>query len=200
MPSQSLIPNPESLIPPAKDASRISGMFDAIAERYDFLNHLLSAGLDKRWRRQAIEVLQLTGRETVLDLCTGTADRALRHGGSKRARPWSAWFFRGNAATEGKGTQIWSHWPRYRVGRAMHVHPAARCRVRCPRIGSAFSSRTAPCVACRECACARPGHAGFLNFHCLARRRFAISTLVFPERFALIGRVISKHPARTITA
>ena len=52
-------------------------MFDAIAGRYDFLNHLLSAGLDKRWRRQAVDALQLTGRETVLDLCTGTADLAL---------------------------------------------------------------------------------------------------------------------------
>src|SRR5688572_12156789 len=84
---QSLIPNPQSRIPPAKEASRIAGMFDAIAERYDFLNHLLSAGLDKRWRRQAIEVLQLTGRETVLDLCTGTADLALAAtGGERRAR------------------------------------------------------------------------------------------------------------------
>ena len=77
LPSQSRIPNPQSREGPAKDPSRISGMFDAIAERYDFLNHLLSAGLDKRWRRQAIDVLHLTGRETVLDLCTGTADLAL---------------------------------------------------------------------------------------------------------------------------
>ena len=52
-------------------------MFDAIADRYDFLNHLLSAGLDKEWRKRAIAALQLTGRETVLDLCTGTADLAL---------------------------------------------------------------------------------------------------------------------------
>src|SRR5688572_30036772 len=77
MPSQSQIPNPQPLTPPAKEASRISGMFDAIAERYDFLNHLLSAGLDKRWRKQAIDVLQLTGREIMLDLCTGTGDLAL---------------------------------------------------------------------------------------------------------------------------
>ena len=47
-------------------------MFDAIAERYDFLNHLLSAGIDRRWRRAAIRSLALTGRERVLDLCTGT--------------------------------------------------------------------------------------------------------------------------------
>ena len=62
---------------PPKDPSRISGMFDAIAARYDFLNHVLSGGLDKRWRRRAVEGLNLTGRETVLDLCTGTADLAI---------------------------------------------------------------------------------------------------------------------------
>ena len=52
---------PDANAPP-KEAARISGMFDAIAERYYFLNHLLSAGLDNRWRTQAIEALTLTGR------------------------------------------------------------------------------------------------------------------------------------------
>lgn len=60
-----------------KSPARIAGMFDAIAARYDFLNHLLSAGIDKRWRKAAIRSLQLTGRERVLDLCTGTADLAI---------------------------------------------------------------------------------------------------------------------------
>ena len=52
-------------------------MFDAIAGRYDFLNHLLSAGIDRRWRKRAIRSLALTGRERVIDLCTGTADLAI---------------------------------------------------------------------------------------------------------------------------
>jgi demethylmenaquinone methyltransferase/2-methoxy-6-polyprenyl-1,4-benzoquinol methylase len=52
-------------------------MFDAIARRYDTLNHLLSAGLDKRWRRRAVRALALTGRERVLDMCTGTGDLAI---------------------------------------------------------------------------------------------------------------------------
>lgn len=60
-----------------KSPEKIAGMFDAIAGNYDFLNHLLSAGIDKRWRRKAIRSLQLTGREQVLDLCTGTADLAI---------------------------------------------------------------------------------------------------------------------------
>ena len=71
---------------PNKTPDRIADMFDAIAPRYDLLNHLLSAGIDRRWRRRAIRSLQLTGRETVLDLCTGTADVALeaRRGGAAR--------------------------------------------------------------------------------------------------------------------
>lgn len=52
-------------------------MFDAIAGRYDLLNTVLSAGLDRYWRRRAIATLQLTGRERLLDVCTGTADVAI---------------------------------------------------------------------------------------------------------------------------
>lgn len=61
----------------SKEPARIAGMFDAIARRYDTLNHLLSAGLDRRWRRRAVRVLAFTGRERVLDMCTGTGDLAI---------------------------------------------------------------------------------------------------------------------------
>jgi demethylmenaquinone methyltransferase/2-methoxy-6-polyprenyl-1,4-benzoquinol methylase len=61
----------------SKSPARIAGMFDAIARRYDLLNHLLSAGLDRRWRKRAVRSLALTGRERVLDLCAGTADLAI---------------------------------------------------------------------------------------------------------------------------
>jgi demethylmenaquinone methyltransferase/2-methoxy-6-polyprenyl-1,4-benzoquinol methylase len=60
-----------------KAPDKIAGMFDAIAPRYDLLNHLLSAGIDRRWRKRAIDSLRLTGREVLLDVCTGTADVAL---------------------------------------------------------------------------------------------------------------------------
>jgi demethylmenaquinone methyltransferase / 2-methoxy-6-polyprenyl-1,4-benzoquinol methylase len=62
---------------PDKTPDRIAGMFDAIAPRYDLLNHLLSAGIDRRWRARMIASLNLTGRETLIDVCTGTADVAL---------------------------------------------------------------------------------------------------------------------------
>ncbi len=60
-----------------KSPSRIAGMFDAIAPRYDLLNHLLSAGLDRRWRRRAIDEIRLSPGARVLDLCTGTGDLAV---------------------------------------------------------------------------------------------------------------------------
>jgi demethylmenaquinone methyltransferase/2-methoxy-6-polyprenyl-1,4-benzoquinol methylase len=61
----------------SKEPVQIAGMFDAIAHRYDTLNYVLSAGLDRRWRRRAIRELRLTGRERVLDFCTGTGDLAI---------------------------------------------------------------------------------------------------------------------------
>jgi demethylmenaquinone methyltransferase/2-methoxy-6-polyprenyl-1,4-benzoquinol methylase len=70
---------------PDKSPDRIAGMFDAIAPRYDLLNRILSAGIDRRWRARAIASLQLTGRETLLDVCTGTADVALEARGNAAA-------------------------------------------------------------------------------------------------------------------
>ena len=67
-----------------KSPAAIAGMFDAIAGRYDALNHLLSAGLDRGWRRRAVRALALSGRERVLDVCTGTADLAIAVAASAR--------------------------------------------------------------------------------------------------------------------
>ena len=61
-------------------------MFDAIAGRYDLLNHVLSAGIDRRWRTRAIRSLQLTGGERMLDLCTGTGDLAIAAVRARRPR------------------------------------------------------------------------------------------------------------------
>jgi demethylmenaquinone methyltransferase / 2-methoxy-6-polyprenyl-1,4-benzoquinol methylase len=71
----------------SKSPDRIERMFDAIAGRYDFLNHVLSAGIDRRWRRRAVRALQLRGTDVVLDLCTGTGDLAIA---TARAEPGAA--------------------------------------------------------------------------------------------------------------
>ena len=52
-------------------------MFDAIAPRYDFLNRLLSLGIDRRWRKKAVEQLRLPDSGRVLDMACGTGDMAL---------------------------------------------------------------------------------------------------------------------------
>jgi demethylmenaquinone methyltransferase/2-methoxy-6-polyprenyl-1,4-benzoquinol methylase len=59
-----------------KNPERIGGMFDRIAPTYDFLNHLLSAGMDLWWRRQAVRALGLQSGQQVLDVASGTGDLA----------------------------------------------------------------------------------------------------------------------------
>jgi demethylmenaquinone methyltransferase/2-methoxy-6-polyprenyl-1,4-benzoquinol methylase len=56
---------------------RIREMFDAIAPRYDFLNRLLSLGIDQRWRRFAVGQIRCPDGGKVLDVATGTGDVAL---------------------------------------------------------------------------------------------------------------------------
>ena len=69
-------PVPEGAPPPKNGSGR---MFDAIAEKYDFVNRVLSLGMDQSWRRRAVRSLDLGdgAGATVLDLATGTADLAL---------------------------------------------------------------------------------------------------------------------------
>jgi demethylmenaquinone methyltransferase / 2-methoxy-6-polyprenyl-1,4-benzoquinol methylase len=59
---------------------RVAGsgaMFDAIAERYDFTNRIISLGSDQRWRRRAVRALELRPGARVLDVATGTSDLAI---------------------------------------------------------------------------------------------------------------------------
>jgi demethylmenaquinone methyltransferase/2-methoxy-6-polyprenyl-1,4-benzoquinol methylase len=54
-----------------------SEMFDQIAGSYDFLNHLLSMNIDKRWRKKAIASIGKVHPKRILDVATGTADMAI---------------------------------------------------------------------------------------------------------------------------
>lgn len=56
---------------------QVGEMFDKIAFRYDFLNRFLSAGIDKIWRRKAIQTLMPYRPKQMLDVATGTGDFAL---------------------------------------------------------------------------------------------------------------------------
>ncbi len=56
---------------------QVAGMFDDIAFRYDFMNHFLSAGIDVKWRRKALNRLLDLEPKKILDVATGTADMAI---------------------------------------------------------------------------------------------------------------------------
>jgi len=62
-----------------KSSPRIRQMFGEIARRYDLLNHLLSAGMDRWWRRRTVRLAPPAAEGPVLDVCTGTADLALAY-------------------------------------------------------------------------------------------------------------------------
>jgi demethylmenaquinone methyltransferase / 2-methoxy-6-polyprenyl-1,4-benzoquinol methylase len=57
---------------------QVARMFDNISGRYDLLNHLLSLGIDKAWRKQAIGLLKPLQPKLLLDVATGTGDFALQ--------------------------------------------------------------------------------------------------------------------------
>lgn len=55
----------------------VAEMFNNISKRYDFLNHFLSLGIDKLWRKKAIKQLRDVQPKKVLDIATGTGDFAI---------------------------------------------------------------------------------------------------------------------------
>ena len=55
----------------------VAEMFDNISARYDFLNHFLSLGIDKIWRRKAIKQLRSIPVKKIIDIATGTGDFAI---------------------------------------------------------------------------------------------------------------------------
>lgn len=69
------------VVTPYNDASRtkkeqVEEMFDHIAHRYDFLNHLLSLGIDIRWRKKAVKYIGEIQPKKILDVASGTGDFA----------------------------------------------------------------------------------------------------------------------------
>ena len=186
---------------PDKTPAKIAGMFDAIAGRYDLLNTVLSGGLDRYWRRLAISSLKLTGRERLLDVCTGTADVAI---GSARRGDGAARVvgvdFSGSMLSHGleKVTKggLGSRIQLVR-GDAMNL-PVANESVHAATIAFGIRNVMQPEVACRELLRAlRPeGRIAILEFGTPGSRVFGpvyhwYSRNILPR----IGRAVSRHDA-----
>ena len=70
----------DKIKPFSKEGSKkeqVSEMFDGIAERYDFMNRILSAGIDIGWRKKAILMFAKDQPQIILDVATGTGDMAI---------------------------------------------------------------------------------------------------------------------------
>lgn len=60
-----------------REAKNVQVMFNEIAPTYDLLNRIISFGLDRRWRRKAIELLDLNNESKILDIASGSGDITL---------------------------------------------------------------------------------------------------------------------------
>jgi demethylmenaquinone methyltransferase/2-methoxy-6-polyprenyl-1,4-benzoquinol methylase len=58
----------------SEKARRVAGVFDSVAERYNLMNDLMSAGMHRLWKRFAVEASGIKKGNRVLDIAGGTAD------------------------------------------------------------------------------------------------------------------------------
>jgi demethylmenaquinone methyltransferase / 2-methoxy-6-polyprenyl-1,4-benzoquinol methylase len=65
------------IVPSSPKKSQIIQMFNGISQKYDFLNHFLSLGIDRYWRRMAVSMLKPYEPRLILDVATGTGDLAI---------------------------------------------------------------------------------------------------------------------------
>ena len=60
------------------DIKPLQKMFNQVPERYDLMNRLLTLRMDELWRKEAVRLCLEKNPETIMDICTGTGDLALR--------------------------------------------------------------------------------------------------------------------------
>lgn len=73
-PAANILPDASSKL---SKKAQVADMFNNIAGKYDFLNHFLSLGIDKGWRKKAIAEVQKVKPRYILDVATGTGDLAI---------------------------------------------------------------------------------------------------------------------------
>lgn len=56
---------------------QVSEMFDNVSHNYDFLNRMMTLGIDMKWRKKVVQIVKERNPETVLDIATGTGDFAI---------------------------------------------------------------------------------------------------------------------------
>jgi demethylmenaquinone methyltransferase/2-methoxy-6-polyprenyl-1,4-benzoquinol methylase len=189
----------DPVAPVDKSPAKISGMFDAIAGRYDLLNTVLSGGVDRYWRHHAIASLKLTGRERLLDVCTGTADVAIGASRKGAARVVGV-DFSGAMLTHGLvKVQKGGLGGRIQLvrGDAMNL-PVANESVHAATIAFGIRNVQQPATACKELLRAlKPGgRLAILEFGTPSSPLFGpiyqwYSRHVLPR----IGRAVSRHDA-----
>jgi len=68
-------------VPVEEKAERVKAVFDSVASRYDLMNDLMSLGIHRLWKRQAVELSGVRRGQRVLDLAAGTGDLSARFAG-----------------------------------------------------------------------------------------------------------------------
>ena len=69
-----------------KKSEQVEEMFDNIAPAYDKLNHTLSMGIDRSWRKKAIDTLRPFSPRRIMDVATGTGDFAMMNVGREKVK------------------------------------------------------------------------------------------------------------------
>ncbi len=63
-------------VPASEKVARVGAVFRSVAGKYDLMNDLMSAGLHRLWKRQAVNIANIRRGQRVLDLASGTGDLA----------------------------------------------------------------------------------------------------------------------------
>ena len=65
-------------VPVSDKANKVADVFHSVADKYDLMNDLMSAGVHRLWKRYTIEKSGAKKGDTILDLAGGTGDLAAK--------------------------------------------------------------------------------------------------------------------------